>query len=172
MLKIENVDVHGWEAAVPIAGYPTYRVDRFGNVYNSQKRIMKPERGRNGYLRVSLNNDKTKHKRFLVHRLVAVAFIPNPDNLPQVNHIDGNKANNSVSNLEWCSPLQNLMHSHVIEKATAANEQRVKCVTTGKIYNSIKEITHDLGLSHSNIVACCRGRRKTCGGMKWEYVMS
>ena len=170
MIKIEKTNVYGWDAAIPIEGFPQYRVDRHGNVYNSAKTLLKPMVGRNGYMRVSLNNETTKHKRFLVHRLVASAFIPNPNNLPQINHIDRNKTNNSVENLEWCSPLSNLKHSHVIEKATVANKQPVRCVTTGETYSSVKEVTKKFGLSHSNIVACCKGRRKSCGGMKWEYV--
>lgn len=171
MIKIENTEVYGWEAAIPIEGFTQYRVDRQGNVYNNQKKLLRQEMARNGYMRVSLSNETVKHKRFLVHRLVALAFIPNPDNLPQINHIDRDKTNNGADNLEWCSPLSNLMHSNVIGKAMVANEQSVKCVTTGKIYSSVKEASQELGLSHSNIVACCRGRRKTCGGMKWEYVM-
>lgn len=171
MIKIEKTKIYGWEEAVPIEGFPKYRVDRYGNVYNSRKELLKQSVTRNGYLRVSLNNEATKHKRFLVHRLVALAFIPNKNNLPQINHIDRDKKNNNVNNLEWCSPLENLMHSHVIEKASLAKEQPVRCITTGKIYSSIKEATQKLGLPHSNIIACCKGRRRTCGGMKWEYAM-
>ena len=79
-------------------------------------------------------------------------------------------SNNNVSNLEWCSTLDNLNHSHVIEKARVAKFRKVKCVTTGKIYNSIKEAADELGLYHSNIVACCNDRRTTCGGLEWEYL--
>lgn len=171
MIEIERTEAFGFEAAVPIDGFPAYKVDSAGNVYNSKGRILKPCTSANGYLRVSLNNGTEKHKRFLIHRLVAQAFIPNPDKLPQINHIDQDKTNNGAENLEWCSPLHNLNHSHIIEKAGKANERKVQCITTGKIYNSIKEITSELGLSHSNIVACCKGRRHTCGGLKWKYLM-
>ena len=61
-------------------------------------------------------------------------------------------------------------NSHVIEKASVAKYRKVKCITTGKIYNSIKEAADELGLYHSNIVACCNGRRATCGGLEWEYL--
>ena len=171
MIKITDTEIFGWEAAVPIAGFPNYRVDRFGNVYNAKKRIIKPYPTNKGYLRVSLNNQHEKHKKVLLHRVVATAFVPNKDNLPQVNHIDENKTNNRADNLEWCTAKQNLEHSHVIEKAQMANLQKVVCVTTGKTYNSIKEITNELGLSHSNIVACCKGRRKASGGVEWKYAM-
>ena len=88
-----------------------------------------------------------------VHRLVAEAYIPNPHNYPDVNHKKENKLDNYVNNLEWCSTLDKLNHSRVIEKASVAKCRKVKCVTTGKIYNSIKEASDELGLYHSNIVA-------------------
>ena len=124
-----------------------------------------------GYLRVSLSNEPVKHKRFSVHRLVAEAFIPNSNDLPQVNHKDENKRNNYVGNLEWSNALDNLNHSRVIDKASIAKERKIKCVTTGKVYNSLKDAARELGVYHSNLVACCNGRRKTCGGMVWQYVM-
>lgn len=169
MIKIENVDVYGFEAAIPIRDFPNYKITKDGKVFNKKGVQLKPIESNNGYLRVSLSNGNVKHKYFLIHRLVAEAFIPNPYGLPQVNHIDRNKHNNCVNNLEWCTPLQNLNHSKVIEKAIKAKLTKVECITTGKVYNSFKEIEEKLGLSHSNLVACCNGRRKTCGGLKWRY---
>lgn len=131
---------------------------------------LKPEETRNGYLRVSLSNKATKHKRFTIHRLVAEMFIPNLDNLPQVDHKNEIKTDNRAENLRWSTPLNNLNHSKVIDKASIAKFKKIQCVTTGKIYSSIKEAVDELGLHHSNIVACCNGRRSTCGGMKWRYV--
>lgn len=170
MIKVENIEVYGWKTAIPIQGFPKYRVDTFGNVYNSGGLILKPIVSKKGYLRVSLSNDFVKHKKFLVHRLVAEAFIPNPKNLPQVNHKDENKQNNSVKNLEWCTPLENLKYSGIIEKARKTNFQKVKCLDDGKIYNSIKEVCELFGLHHSNVVACCNGRRRRCGGKTWMYM--
>jgi len=75
-------------------------------------REMKPSRDRKGYLRVTLSNGcKKTAKTFPVHRLVAMAFIPNPDNLPQINHKDENKANNNVDNLEWCTNQYNCSYN-------------------------------------------------------------
>lgn len=152
-----------------IKGFSNYQIDECGNVYNKNGIKLKQERTRNGYLRVSLCNDKVKHKKFLVHRLVAQAFIPNPLNLPQVNHKDENKTNNCVNNLEWCTPAYNLNHSKVINKASIAKYHKIRCIDTGIVYDSIKEVEDKFGLHHSNLVACCNGKRKRCGGKRWEY---
>ena len=150
--------------------FPNYSISEDGIVMNSKGRIIKGEISNRGYRRVSLSNNDVKNKKMSVHRLVAETYIPNPHNYPEVNHKNENKLDNRVSNLEWCSTLDNLNHSRVIEKASVAKFRKVKCVTTGKIYNSIKEASDELGLYHSNIVACCNGRRATCGGLEWEYV--
>lgn len=96
-----------------IKDFPEYAVDMLGNVYSfkyGKTRVMKANPTLKGYLQVSLAlNGKLYPRR--VHRLVAEAFIPNPNNLPQVNHKDGNKLNNSVENLEWCTNSYNLHHS-------------------------------------------------------------
>ena len=150
--------------------FPNYTISEDGEIRNSKGKIIKGEISNTGYRRVSLSNNDVKHKKMSVHRLVAETYIPNPHNYPEVNHKNENKLDNNVNNLEWCSTLDNLNHSHVIEKASVAQFRKVKCVTTGKIYNSIKEASDELGLYHSNIVACCNGRRATCGGLEWEYV--
>lgn len=89
----------------PIQGYENYAVSSWGRVRNGEV-ILKPEEHAKGYLRVDLY-DENGRKHFKVHRLVAEAFIPNPDEKPCVNHIDGNNQNNSVSNLEWVTDREN-----------------------------------------------------------------
>lgn len=153
-----------------ISGFPRYEVTTEGTIYNQDGLKLKPERTRNGYLRVSLSNDKVKHKKMSIHRLVAEAFIPNPDNLPQVDHKNEIKTDNHASNLRWSTPLDNLKHSKVIEKASEAKFRKVRCITTNEVFGSIKEACEAYGLAHANIVACCNGRRNKCGGLQWEYV--
>lgn len=155
---------------VPIKGFESYSVDQAGNVYNSSGKMLRPSVSNNGYLRVSLSNEHMKHKRFLIHRLVAEAFIPNPEGKVQVNHKDQDRTNNQVDNLEWTTPLENLNYSNIIAKANRAKQKKVRCITTGVVYDSFKAIEQEFGLSHSNLVACCNGRRKTCGGLRWEYL--
>ena len=155
---------------IKIKRFPSYEITEDGEVFNKRGHKIKPELTRNGYLRVSLNNDSEKHKRMSVHRLVAEAYIPNPNGYPQVNHKDENKQNNNVSNLEWSTPLHNLNHSSVIDKASIAKFHKVKCEETGEVFDSIKEACEKYGLYHANIVACCAGRRNKCGGLTWSYL--
>jgi hypothetical protein len=104
------------KAFKPILGYPNYKVSNEGQIkrlphfWRKQAIIMKMELSKAGYYRVPLSRDG-RYKKFLVSRLVAKAFIPNPDNLPEVNHKDGNTQNNNVSNLEWCTRSTNMLHA-------------------------------------------------------------
>ena len=92
-----------------IPGFESYQITSWGRVLHNGKELH-PYKHHKGYLRVDLHNG-SERKHFKVHRLVAGAFIPNPLGKPQVNHIDGNKANNSFSNLEWVTNKENDFHA-------------------------------------------------------------
>lgn len=137
-----------------------YEVSTKGRIRNVKTgRILKSNKNSVGYLCVSLCRNG-EHKSFLVHRLVATMFIPNPHNLPEVDHIDRDKLNCCVENLRWVSKKENGENSG----------KRVLCVETGKIYETIQQASEELGITHGNIVKVCNGQRKTCGGYSWKYV--
>lgn len=109
MIRIENTEVSGWEAEIP--NHCGFRATRDGNIIGKRGRPMIGHVDRCGYHEVLLSeNGKTKN--YLVHRLIAKTFIKNPDNKPFVNHKDGNKLNNSIENLEWCTRSENTTHSY------------------------------------------------------------
>ena len=128
-------------------------------------KYLKTEEHRQGYRRVVLLKNG-ESRNVLVHRIVAEAFVENPENKPRVNHIDGNKANNTADNLEWCTSKENTMHSmYVLGNCIRA----VRCIETGKVYNSISEAEREIDLKHPHIGDVCRGKQKTAGGFHWEY---
>lgn len=133
------------------------------------------------YYQVNLSKDGKIQWR-AVHRLVALAFLPNPNNLPQVNHKDENKANNHVSNLEWCDAVHNMNHGTVRQrmshtKLTKDYKTKVLQVKDGKtiaIYNSANDASRKTGISLSAICKVCQGqpKYKTAGGYKWKRIPS
>lgn len=149
-----------------------YKVSSDGKVI-SPNGIRKAEISQTGYWRIALwKNGKGKH--FFVHRLVAMAFIPNPNNYEFVNHIDGNKLNNRAENLEWCNLSQNVQHAYrtgLIHPATTKVIQYTMDFKKVKEWNSIREACESLGLNHANIATVCgqKTNRKQCGGFIWRY---
>lgn len=114
-----------------------------------------------GYKKVSLSNGlETKRKLVSIHRIVAIAFIPNPQNLPQVNHKDGDKAECRVTNLEWCTGSENILHAFRLGLAKRSNRIRVFDTRTGIYYDSIIQASRVAGLSDRGLRNYLAGRRK------------
>lgn len=159
-----------------------YKVSNLGRIlsldYNhtGKPKLMNPSDDGYGYLKVTLSKNK-KDKTCKVHRLVAQTFIPNPDNLPEVNHIDEDKTNNRVENLEWKSHKDNNNHGTRNERISKANtngkkSKRVLQLSLDgeliKVWESTQECGRN-GFCQSSVVDCCLGKQKTHKGFLWEY---
>ena len=158
----------------PIPGYEDlYEVSNKGQIRSICKRYknkgnLKQRPNNKGYMYVTLCR-KGDQKTVNVHRLVALTFIENPNNLPCINHKDENKTNNHVSNLEWCSYYYNNTYGHRLIKSAAKRSIPVMCVETKIIYSSATDAQRKTGIRQSHICRCCRGQRITAGGYQWCY---
>lgn len=164
-----------------IKGYEgLYSVDTNGNIWSYHIVYNKKEK-RNlklhirDYITVSLRKDG-KDKRYRVHRLVAEHFIPNPDNLPQVNHKDGNKHNNNINNLEWISQSDNAKHAYANHlqipskpncKSVSQYDLNGNLIAT---FRSIGDACMATDVCKQSISMCINGRRNTAGGFIWKEV--
>lgn len=151
-----------------IDGFPNYEVSNHGQIRNkTTNHILSPIPDKDGYLRVHLNTDKTVKR---VHRLVAEAFILNPNNKSQVNHIDGDKTNNDETNLEWVTVGENNIHA--LKTGLRNNSRPVRIVETGEIFGSIRECASAINAKEQNVqaVASEMKNRKTVNGLHIEYM--
>ena len=162
-----------------VADYPNYSVSNYGRVRNNKTGyILKPLEVGFGYVVVELwNKNGPKSKK--IHRLVAEAFLPNPDKKPQVNHIDGNKKNNRLDNLEWVTASENMKHSYDSKIRVSHQERPVRIVETGEIFKSVKECAekiegHDCDISRCLRQSTAKGLTQANGythkGLHFEYV--
>ena len=186
-----------FEEWLPIKDYEDlYQVSNYGRVKSLERidslgrtvkeRILKPINDKDGYQLVQLYKDG-KGKTFKIHRLVANAFIDNPNNLPQVNHIDEVKTNNHISNLEWCDCKYNVNFGTRNERHSGENnpmygkfgkehprsKQIIQLTLDGefiKIWGSVAEIQRELGCHQSSISKCCKNKLKSTHNYKWQYV--
>lgn len=171
-----------WKDVVGYEGL--YKVSNFGRIKscplrsNHNGELIMKNQIITGYKVVSLCKNN-KMKLVKVHRLVAIAFIDNPDNKPQVNHIDGNKLNNNVDNLEWVTAQENSLHAFRLglresQKGKENNRSVVvqQLDTNGNIkaeYFGTREAERQTLVNHSAISACCKGKLKSAGGWRWQY---
>ena len=179
-------DIEGYEGIYQISSYGRARSFKFNKI-----KILKPIKNNQGYLSyiLSINGNR---KQYRAHRLVAKAFIPNTENKEEVNHIDGDKQNNNVLNLEWVTRSENQQHAWdndlkprltgnkngfygkhhnetTRDKLSKMHNKAVINIDTGIIYESITIASKETGVSLSGISACCKGKLKKSGGYKWEY---
>ena len=162
-----------------IDGYENYQVSNFGNIKNKKtNRLLSLRIKKNNYMDCSLykNGIAKKHS---IHRLVAITFIPNPNNLPIINHIDCNPLNNNVSNLEWCDYSHNAKHAyennlikvkrgkeHSMFGKTGkecSSSEVVYCLNTKEKFDSMTQAAQSANLRSSDISACCLGKQKSAG---------
>jgi hypothetical protein len=175
MMVEEWRDIEGYEGYYQISNYGEVRsLDRWRkngtSGYVQKGQIIKPHITKDGYYRINLCKEG-KYEHFRVHRLVAKTFIPNPNILPQVNHIDANKLNNRVDNLEWCTPQENTIHAWDNGLCSKeSQEKRILCNQNNKIYKSLHQAARDLNLHPSNICNILKGKRKSTGGYTFEYI--
>ena len=150
-----------------IVGYEgIYGITSCGRVWSyRRKKFLTPRKSSNGYLQVILCKDGQR-KGYSLHRLVADAYIPNPDNLPQVNHKDENKANNCLQNLEWCDAKYNMNYGTRTEKTKKSILQYTLDGEFVREWPSASDVSREV---QSNIVACLKGRNKTAYGFIWKY---
>jgi hypothetical protein len=194
---MKNIDAT--EQWMPVLGYEgLYSVSNYGRVKREKSKrwagvccvVDVPERiltqtCTRGYKYVGLSKDG-RLKRMQVHRLVAIAFIPNPDNFPIVNHKDESHDNNHADNLEWCTSKYNLNYGTVRNRLSeiAKTSQKhiaqfnsikkdrsraVLCVETGTRYDSLSEAKRETGIPHQSISSVCQGKRAKAGGYTWIY---
>lgn len=125
-----------------------------------------------GYITVGLH-DAGKQKTLLVHRIVAEAFIENSNGYTEVNHIDQNKFNNEVSNLEWCTHKENVNHGDEIERGAIKQRRKFRQLDLDgnliKIWNGFKKMQRETGFQRKSVYDCCTGKRDSYKGFKWEY---
>ena len=166
------------EEYVEIKGYEgLYWINKKGEV-KSRYRVKKPSINKDGYYIVNLSKEG-KGKSFYIHRLLALHFIPNLDNLSQVNHKDENKLNNDLSNLEWCTQDDNFhygtrgIRSGQTQRKTSPKRKPIIQYSLDMEFiaefSSVAEAARQLNFCHSTISQCCKGNYKQAYGYIWKY---
>lgn len=177
-----------WKDILEFQGY--YQVSNFGRVRRiadylnqnkswrlSEPKILKQRLHNNGYLRVMLSINGKHYDRY-IHRLVAIAFLDNPNGYSEINHIDGDKTNNNLKNLEWCNRSYNNKHAYQnglkVVKGCYGKKKKVAQISLVdnliiNVFDSLKEAAQFVSCNQCMITNCCNKRTKSCRGFKWVY---
>ena len=167
-------DISGYEGL-----YQVSNLGRIKRIRNRTCKILKEQKKQSGYIGCTLSkNGIVKH--YKVHRLVAEAFIPNTEHKPQINHINGDKTDNNVNNLEWCTARENINHSFKagLSKGRRDAENKLskkigQYSLNGdfiKEWDSAMQIQRELGFNNSAISACCLRKYRQCYGYLWRHI--
>ena len=175
-------EIHGYNERYEVSNYGRVRSNdmiingRLQNCHHKKGRILKPHTDKEGYKGVVLCVNQ-KRKTFRLHRLVAAAFIPNPDNLPEIDHIDGDRANNHADNLRWVTVKENQNNpitksKWIGRKAKPHHEKAIEQIKNGIVVNvfvSIQEAARKGNFSATAICKVCKGKGNLHKGYKWRY---
>ena len=163
-------DIQGYEGIYQVSNLGRVksieRVTKEGN-HRSEKQ-MKLQKTKRGYLTVILTKDGNQ-KLHYVHRLVGIAFIPNPTGKEQINHINEQKEDNRVENLEWSTAKENMNWGTAIDRRSKKLRKPVICIELGMLFDGLPEAEKQTGAKRSNICKCLKGIRETAGGYHWKY---
>lgn len=154
-----------------IKGYEgLYAVTSCGRVwsYRNNRFLKAIKNTKTGYWYVNLYKNKVATK-YYIHRLVAEAYIPNINNLPEINHKSEDKSQNFANNLEWCDRTYNINYATRNERAAKALSVQIYCIELNEIFNSSHDAARQLNINQGHIWECCNGKRKTEGGYHWSY---
>lgn len=177
-------DIKGYEGLYQISSTGRVKsLDKYVNCKNNKQRllkgkILKPLYNKRGYLVVGLTNENGT-KKFLVHRLVALHFLPNPNNLPYINHKDENPSNPHYLNLEWCTHQYNMNYGTLQERKVivrnygrCGRKKVLQCDIDGNVireWGSIKEAGENLKIQRCDISKCLKKKIRTAGSFMWKY---
>ena len=183
-------DIKGFEGLYKVSNYGNIMsVERYVNTCHKDvmrlipNRLLVPHKTKTGYLKVWLYRNGKK-KKYSVHRLVAMAFIDNPENKPCVNHIDNNRENNNVNNLEWCTYKENSQWAEIQGRREFTKEWREKISATRKtkpvigiddegneiFFAKVRDVIKE-GFDPKAIIRCCKGLQHKSKGYTWKYVL-
>lgn len=183
-LSLQDLKGEVW---VEIPFNPDYSISNYGRVksnirYRKNKdsfrvvktRILKQKITKQGYLQITLRDSTNSYKSYLTHRLVGHVYLKNKNEYSQINHIDENKTNNSVENLEWCSASYNMNFGERAKNFSDSTSRKiVQKDKTGKIisvHKSIKHVASKLKYSKNSLYKCCSGKQESHKGFFWEYL--